>query len=94
MGQDMIRGKSLTAVARDIADGYSVLNPLTMKNFSTESYRDLYQQLRKVQKEVRMEKFPFHEMDLIRKRNMRLQRLHQALNVLQNAARLKRIILA
>lgn len=94
MPEELLRGKAVTAVARDIADGYMVLNPLVMKNFATETYRALFAQLRKVQMEVRTEKFPSHDVDLIRRRNLRLQRLYQAITVLQNMAKQKKILLA
>jgi hypothetical protein len=94
MSQDMVQGKALTAVARDIAEGYAALNPLMMKNFTTDTYRALYQRIRKIQTEVRSEKFPFHDVESIRRRNLRLQRIHQALNVLQYAAKQRKILLA
>jgi hypothetical protein len=71
-----------------------VLNPLVMKNFTPDAYRALFHQLRKVQMEVRTERFPFHNAEMIRKRNMRLQRLYQALSVLQNSAKVKKVLLA
>lgn len=93
MGEDLIRGKSIAAVAADIADGFIYLNPLTLKNFSDDIYKDLYHQMRKLQTLIRNEKFPFHDQAEIRNRNMRLQRLHHAMVVLQNSARVKKIIL-
>lgn len=91
MAEDLLRGKSLAAVAADIADGFIYLNPLILKNFPNDAYKDLYYQLKKLQTGVRNEKFPAHDQGEIRKRNLRLQRLHQALVVLQNAARMKKL---
>ncbi len=93
MSKNIVRGKSLAAVASDIADGFIYLNPLTLKDFPTDIYKELHNQMRKLQTEIRIEKFPFHDQASIRKRNMRLQRLHQAIVVLQNSARVKKVIL-
>lgn len=93
MPEDQIRGKSLAAVAADIADGFIFLNPLILKEFSSDVYKELHNHLRKLQTNVRTEKFPSHDQAAIRKRNLRLQRLHQAMVVLQNSARMKRIML-
>jgi hypothetical protein len=91
MPDNLIRGKSLAAVAADLADGFIYLNPLVLKDFANESCKDLFYQLKKLQTEIRTEKFPSHDPNGIRKRNLRLQRLHQAIVVLQNNARVKRI---
>src|SRR4030067_1395070 len=93
MPENIIRGKSLAAVASDIADGFIYLNPLILKEFPTDTYKDLHYQIRKLQTEIRTEKFPSHDQTAIRNRNMRLQRLHQAIVVLQNSARIRKIFL-
>lgn len=86
-----IQGKSVGAVAKDIADGFMVLNPLSLKRFEAESYKNLYHHLKKIQTEVRGESFPSHDMAGIRKRNTRLQRIHTAMMILEHAAKEKRI---
>ncbi|MDC4204980.1 MAG: hypothetical protein MPW14_12155 [Candidatus Manganitrophus sp.] len=91
MAEGQIRGKSVVSVAKDIAEGFMVLNPLVLKRFEKEMYKALHQQLKKVQREVRSESFPTHDTMGIRKRNTRLQRLHTALVVLEHAAKEKRI---
>ncbi len=91
MAEGQIQGKSVIAVAKDIAEGYMVLNPLVLKRFEKEMYKALHQQLRKVQREVRSESFPTHDILGIRRRNTRLQRLYTALTVLEHAAKEKRI---
>ncbi len=93
MPEDLVRGKSIAAVAADIADGFIFLNPLILKSFPAETYKELYYQLKKLQTAVRNEKFPTHDQAGIRSRNLRLQRLHQAVVVLQNAARVKKVAL-
>ena len=93
MAETQIRGKSITAVAKDIAEGFFIINPLTLKKFDEDSIKSLHQQLKKVQTGVRNEKFPLNDVLAIRNRNMRLQRLHQAMAILEHTVRERRIIL-
>ncbi|HLB95064.1 MAG TPA: hypothetical protein VJK28_02705 [Nitrospiria bacterium] len=88
-----LRGKSIVAVAKDIADGFFTINPLTLKRFDDAAFQALHQQLQKVQREVRNEKFPLHDVLGIRNRNIRLQRLHQALVILEHSAKDRKVIL-
>lgn len=91
MGDAQIQGKSILAIAKDIAEGFAVLNPLLMKRFEEGTYKNLHQHLKKIQTEIRSESFPTHDTLGIRRRNTRLQRLHTAMMVLQHAAKEKRI---
>jgi len=88
-----VRGKSLKAVLRDVAEGYVSVNPLFLKSFEPEALRDFYQELMKVQIEVRGEKFPANDINAIRYRNVRLQRLYSAAMILKNYARDRRVSL-
>ncbi len=88
-----IRGKSLKAVAFDIADGYVVVNPLFLKALDKESLQGLYQEIMKAQIGVRSDKFPHGDPQAIRWRNTRLQRLNSALMILKNFARERKIML-
>ena len=93
MSEDQLRGKSLTAAAKDVANGFFTVNPLTLKKFGSEAIKGFYHQLKKAQIEVRNSKFPMNDVMGIRNRNIRLQRLHQALVVLEHCARERRVIL-
>ncbi|GAB4412087.1 MAG: hypothetical protein OHK0032_08120 [Thermodesulfovibrionales bacterium] len=86
-----IRGKSLKAIAQDISEGYTTVNPLFLKPFDPEAIRKLYQEVMKTQAEIRGEKFPYNDVQAIRWRNMKLQRLHTAAMIIKNFAREKRI---
>jgi hypothetical protein len=88
-----IRGKSLKAVAYDIADGYTTVNPLFLKPLDTESLTGIYHEIMKTLIMIRGEKFPSSDAQAIRLRNVRLQRLHSALMIIKNFARERRIIL-
>ncbi len=86
-----LRGKSLVAISRDIAEGYVIVNPIFLKPLDAEALKALHEQIMKVQTEIRGEKFPFNNVPAIRIRNMRLQRLHTALMIIKNFAREKRM---
>lgn len=86
-----LRGKSLVAVSRDIAEGYVIVNPLFLKPLDEEALKGLYDQITKVQGEIRGEKFPFNDVAAIRRRNMRLQRLHSSIMIIRNFVRERRM---
>jgi hypothetical protein len=88
-----IRGKSLRAIAYDIAEGYVVVNPLFLKPLEQESLKGLYHEIVKAQVEIRGEKFPQGDTRAIRWRNTKLQRLNSASMILKNFARERRIII-
>jgi vacuolar-type H+-ATPase subunit B/Vma2 len=91
MSSSQLRGKSIIAVSKDIAEGFFTINPLTLKKFDDAAIKSLHHQLKKVQTEVRNQKFPLNDVMGIRNRNMRLQRLHQALVILEHTAKERRV---
>ena len=86
-----VRGKSLKAIARDVSEGYTVVNPLFLKPFDQETLREFYHEVIKTQAEIRGEKFPHSDVQSIRWRNLRLQRLHATAMIIRTYAREKRI---
>ncbi len=82
-----LRGKSLVAISKDIADGYVTINPLFLKPIDRESLEKLYRQIVKLQIEIRGEKFPYGDVYAIRQRNIKLQRLHNSLIIIKNFAK-------
>ncbi len=86
-----IRGKSLKAIARDVAEGYVTINPIFLKPIAEESLTVLFHELQKCSIELRGDKFPHNDIKAIRWRNLRLQRLHTASIIIKNYARQKRI---
>lgn len=94
MAELQLQGKSLAAVAKDIAEGMVFMTPLLLKHMDEGGFRALHHQLRKLQTEVRGSRFPTHDTQGIRNRNLRLQRLHQSLIILEHAARSQRIRIA
>ena len=88
-----IRGKSIKAVAYDVAEGYVIVNPLFLKSLDRESLKGLHQEMMRVLITIRGEKFPTGDTQSIRWRNTRLQRLNSATMILNNFARERKIIL-
>jgi len=78
------RSKSLLAIVSDIADGFITVNPIFLKRFSDNELKELQETIIRKERQIRAEKFPFKEPLLIRKRNMKLQRLSQAMVVIKN----------
>ena len=93
-GGGLGRARSLALMAKDIMDGYTALNPLVLKKFDAASYKELHQHLRKLQNAVRMEGVSLSDQGALRNRNQRLQRVHQAISVLEFQAKLQKVILA
>jgi len=93
MAETQLRGKSVMAVARDVAEGFFTINPMVLKKFSPEGYKALHEQLRKLQTELRSQGFPQHDTVGIRNRNARLQRLHGAIIILEHSAKNQKIML-
>jgi hypothetical protein len=89
----MATGRNVKAIAADIAEGYVVVNPIFLKPFDNESLKKLYESMLRKQNEIRIQPFPYGDVELIRKRNMRLQRVYAAIILIRNYAREKRIIL-
>lgn len=88
-----IRGKSIKATAYDIAEGYLTVNPIFLKSLDDDSLKGLFHEMMKTQSEIRAEKFPHSNIQAIRWRNMRLQRLHQASVIIKNFARERKIVI-
>jgi hypothetical protein len=86
-----IRGKSVKAIANDVADGYVVVNPLFLKSLDVVSLKELHREMMKVQITIRAERFPIGDTQAIRWRNTRLQRLNSAGMILANYSRERRI---
>lgn len=89
----MIRGKSYSLIAHDVAEGYVSVNPLFLKPLDADALKELYQEVQKVQKEIRAEKFPHSDQMAIRMRNLKLQRLFSASMIIRNFAKVRKLLL-
>ncbi|HTZ17658.1 MAG TPA: hypothetical protein VMB78_04390 [Dissulfurispiraceae bacterium] len=90
----MATGRNFKAVANDIGEGFVTINPIFLKPFDTESLKLLYDAINKKQNELRAEPFPYGDVDKIRRRNLKLQRVYNSLMLIKNYARERRIILS
>jgi hypothetical protein len=86
-----VGGKSMKAVATDVADGYMTINPLVLKKFDKDMVKDLYEHLNKAMNAARNIAAPLTDIVAMRNKNMKLQRLHNAIIILRNTAREKRM---
>ncbi len=80
-------------MAKDIMEGYIMLNPLVLKKFDPPSFKELHQHLRKLQTALRSAGVDLTNQEATRNRNQKLQHLHQAMAVLENQAKLQKIFL-
>ncbi len=87
------RGRSLAVMAKEIAEGYVSLNPLVLKKFDAAAFKELHMQLRKIQTVIRSEGVDLTNQEATRNRNQKLQRMHQAMSVLEIQAKQKKIVL-
>ena len=91
MAESGFKGKSMKSVAVDVAEGYISVNPLFLKKFDKDMIKDLYEHLNKAMTGARNEKLDLTNQVGVRTRNMKLQRLHNAMIIIRNVAREKRI---
>jgi hypothetical protein len=87
------QARSLGLAAKDIMEGYLTLNPLVLKKFEDHIYKELYRQLRKLQIVIRSEGMDLTNHTALRTRNIRLQRIHQALTVMEHHAKNTKMVL-
>jgi len=81
----------MKAVANDVGEGYMTINPLVLKKFDKDMIKDLFEHLNKAMGAARNLAIPLTDQIAMRNKNMKLQRLHNAIIILRNTAREKRI---
>lgn len=91
MAESGFRAKSVKAITNDVAEGLTSINPLFLKKFDKDMLKELFETINKTMTTVRNEKVEFHDTLRLRNRNLKLQRLHNALIIIRNTAREKRI---
>ena len=91
MAESALKGKSMKQVATDVVDGYATINPIFLKKFDKEMMKDLFENLNKAMTATRNLPVQFNDQLAMRNKNMKLQRLHNAIIILRNVAREKRI---
>ena len=91
MAETGFKGKSMKMVAFDVAEGLLTVNPLFLKKFDKDMIKELFDNLNRTLTGIRTEKIDYSNQIALRTRNMKLQRIHNAMIILRNAAREKRI---
>ena len=91
LGGGTAESRSLVSLAKDVMEGYLLLNPLVLKRYDHNGCKEINRHLRKLQTSVRMEGVDTANQEALRLRNHRLQRLNQALAVLENYAKVNKI---
>ena len=71
-------------MARDIAEGYHLVTERTFKTMSRGEVEQLALELDRCLRDIRGEQPPLDDLDLIKSRNRRIQRLNQAFMILRS----------
>ncbi len=85
-----VGGKSMRQVANDVIEGFTTINPIFLKKFDKDLLKDLYEHLNKAMTGVRNLPVQFNDQVAMRQKNMKLQRLHNAIIIIRNHARERR----
>jgi hypothetical protein len=91
MAESGFKGKAMKSVASDVAEGYISVNPLFLKKFDKDMVKELYEHLNKSLTGLRNTKIDLADQASVRTRNMKLQRIHNAMIIVRNTAREKKI---
>ena len=78
-------------LAQDIAEGYFMLTPPLLKNFTPADFRIIVANIGIVTRELRQEVIQQEDIMAIKARNMKFSRLHQADVLIQAFCRKRRI---
>ncbi len=70
--------------ASDLADGYLLLNPVTLKKYERHEVDALLAEIERLSRELRGQTVTGDQTDAVQQKNRRLLRLSQASVVLQN----------
>jgi hypothetical protein len=79
------------AMARDIGEGFLSLSPAALKRYTPADLKTIHQSLQQVLRDARGEATPQDDQEAVRRKNLRLQRLNQAIMALANHCRQHRI---
>jgi len=78
-------------LAKDIAEGYFALTPPILRKFTPPELKTVNQNLGIVLRETRGEPVETGDVETIRRKSLRIQRLNQALLVLANYCKQNRV---
>ena len=78
-------------MAHDVAEGYQQFTPATLRQYTPSDLKILLFNLNFVLREVRGKPASQDDMEALKEKQTKLQRLNQAINTIQAYAALKRI---
>ena len=78
-------------MAHDVADGYQQFTPATLRQYTPSDLKILLFNLHFVLREVRGKPASQDDMEALKEKQTKIQRLNQATNTIQAYAALKRI---
>lgn len=78
-------------LAKDIAEGFFALTPPILRKFTPPELKTINQNLNIVLRETRGEGVETGDVETIRRKSLRIQRLNQALLVLSNYCKQNRV---
>jgi hypothetical protein len=79
-------------LAMDIALGYTNVTMATLKRYNQQDLKTLNVNLNIVLRELRREQVPLEDIMAIKMKNMKIQRVNQALSIIRTYCRKKRIV--
>jgi hypothetical protein len=77
-------GGSAFAMARDLGDGYVLLNSTMMRRLSVEEVKQLIFEIERLLTTIRAEQYPIDNTGSLQVRNRKLSRLNSAVSMLKN----------
>jgi hypothetical protein len=80
-------------MAQDIAEGFGLFTSATLKKYTRQDLRIIKENIFIVQREIRGEQVDLEDIMAIKKKNMKIQRLSQALNIIEAYCKKNRILL-
>jgi len=78
-------------MAQDIADGYFMLSPPMLRQFTPADIKTVLGNLALVTREIRQEKIPLEDVMALKARNMKLSRLNHAETIIRAYCKKRRI---
>ncbi|HUM01288.1 MAG TPA: hypothetical protein VL084_03315 [Thermoanaerobaculia bacterium] len=70
--------------ASDLAEGYLLLNPVTLKKYERHEIDALLQEIEKLSRDLRGQLIPQDQAEAVQQKNRKLLRLSQGVVMLQN----------
>jgi hypothetical protein len=77
-------GGSVSAMAKEICEGYILISPGSLKKFKEPELRALEQELDKVARDLRGEQLPLDDTQGLQRKSRKLGRVNQSLLVIRN----------